>query len=234
MQIERSKADQCPAFKRSSATKFLPAPERNSSFSRGEVLKWISDIDVSQHHNNICRDRLKDSGAWLLEKAEFTKWMKEKTSSILWLTGIRTQPQRSPISWSHCWHFVQQPGRGKQSFCNHGPSRLSEIHWPLPRSIVIDHVLQNTNDRLAYFYCSRSPGERERGDAEDILRSILRQLSCPSPASPVWEPLLQKYEGLQNQGLELNKLLLDDAKNLIIDLSEQHPSMTIVIGTSPQ
>ena len=57
--------------------------------SRREVLKWISDIDVSQHHRNVRRDRLEESGLWLLERAQFRKWM-EETNSILWLTGIRT------------------------------------------------------------------------------------------------------------------------------------------------
>ncbi|KAI9888993.1 MAG: hypothetical protein M1814_006051 [Vezdaea aestivalis] len=55
---------------------------------RREILKWISIIPYEQHHENIRRDRLEESGRWLLQKDEFSEWEKSSASSILWLHGI--------------------------------------------------------------------------------------------------------------------------------------------------
>lgn len=86
-----------------------------------------------------------------------------------------------------------------------------------------------TKDTLAYFYCARNTGEQERGDPEEILRSILRQLSCPAPGSPILESVQQKYRELRDEGFESKKLTLNETRKLILDITQIYPRITIII-----
>ena len=42
---------------------------------------------------------------------------------------------------------------------------------------------------IAYFYCVRNAAEPERADPDEIMRSILKQLSCSNSGLPVREPV---------------------------------------------
>lgn len=86
-----------------------------------------------------------------------------------------------------------------------------------------------TKDALAYFYCARNTGEQERGEPEEILRSILRQLSCPAPGSPILELVQQKYQELRDEGFESKKLTLNETRKLILDITQNYPRITIII-----
>jgi polyhydroxyalkanoate synthesis regulator phasin len=82
---------------------------------------------------------------------------------------------------------------------------------------------------LAYFYCARNSGEQERGDPEEILRSILRQLSCPAPGFPILEAVQQKYRELRDEGFESKKLTLNETRTLILDIAQNCPRITIIV-----
>ena len=100
------------------------------------------------------------------------------------------------------------------------------------RSLVIDH-LQSTINRdseyVAYFYCARNTAEPERGNPEEILRSILRQLSCPDPVFPIHELVQKAYVDMQDQGFGPRKLALDETSKLIIDVINAYSSVTIIV-----
>jgi hypothetical protein len=82
---------------------------------------------------------------------------------------------------------------------------------------------------LVYFYCARNTAEPERGDPREILRSILRQLSCPAPGLSIWEPAQRKYMALQHDGCEPRKLTLDETRKLIVEISKTFSLITIII-----
>lgn len=82
---------------------------------------------------------------------------------------------------------------------------------------------------MAYFYCVRNTAEPERGNTEEILRSILRQLSCSDPIFPIHELVQKAYIDIQDQGFGPRKLTLDETLKLIIDVINTYSSVTIVI-----
>ncbi|KAI9763081.1 MAG: hypothetical protein M1840_000928 [Geoglossum simile] len=161
---------------------------------RREVLKWISMVPYEQHHENIRRGRLENSGMWLLEKDVFKRWKMSSASSILWLHGIA--------------------GSGKTKLV----------------STVIDAFkgLSLGNESLAYFYCTRNPAEPERANPAEILRSIVRQLSCPRPGHPIMKPVTAKYNQREDSFM-LTKLTSGDCLELIIELTEMYPLTTIFL-----
>lgn len=85
---------------------------------------------------------------------------------------------------------------------------------------------------IAYFYCVRSPAEPQRTDPNEIMRSILKQLSCSNSELPIREPVAKEFqerkEQAQNEACEPEKLSIRECENLIVALLKHNPA-TIVI-----
>jgi hypothetical protein len=85
---------------------------------------------------------------------------------------------------------------------------------------------------IAHFYCARNAAELERADPDEIMRSILKQLSCMTLQQPIREPVVGTYkrrkEEADNDGSEPTKLTLEECVGLILALLETNPA-TIVI-----
>ena len=85
---------------------------------------------------------------------------------------------------------------------------------------------------MAYFYCARNAAEPERANPDEIMRSILKQLSYTTLQQPIREPVAGKYkerkEEADNDGCEPTKLTLQECEGLILALLETNPA-TIVI-----
>ena len=105
------------------------------------------------------------------------------------------------------------------------------------RSSVIE-CLSNENSTntehalISYFYCARNSAEPQRADPDEILRSILKQLSCTKSDLPIREPVAKTYkerkEEAEEDGRELTKLTLADSVGLILALLESNPATIIV------
>lgn len=105
------------------------------------------------------------------------------------------------------------------------------------RFSIIEHLRDKSNSTsasapTAYFYCTRNTAEPQRADPDEIMRSILKQLSCSKLDLPVREPTAKEYskrkEEAEEQGCEPAKLTIAECEELILTLLEQNPA-TIVI-----
>jgi len=105
-------------------------------------------------------------------------------------------------------------------------------------SAVVDSLLQESSGQaspapIAYFYCTKNSAEPERRDPDDIMRSIVRQLStshgCPSKFD---ERVLREYERRQEvakiDGFETTRLQAAECVRLILDTTAVNPA-TIVL-----
>jgi hypothetical protein len=85
---------------------------------------------------------------------------------------------------------------------------------------------------MAYFYCARNGAEPERANPDEIMRSILKQLSCATLQQPIREPLAgtykQRKEEADNDGCEPTKLTLTECVELILALLETIPATIII------
>lgn len=54
---------------------------------RKNIFRWLSTIPYTQHHENIRKGRLEDTGTWLFNHPDFQKWGSASYSSILWVHG---------------------------------------------------------------------------------------------------------------------------------------------------
>ena len=105
-------------------------------------------------------------------------------------------------------------------------------------STVVDSFLRESSAHassapLAYFYCTRSSAEAERSNPDEIMRSILRQLTVSQgSASTIHEQVLQEFERRQAvarvDGFEIDKFQAAECARLILDTTAVNPA-TIVI-----
>lgn len=96
------------------------------------LFKWLSVVPYTKHHRTKVKERLPDSGQWLLRRPVVIDWMRQRNSSILWLHGI--------------------PGSGKKSMLvacviEHIRTSGELVARPAP---------------IAYFYFARDINEPER------------------------------------------------------------------------
>jgi hypothetical protein len=86
---------------------------------------------------------------------------------------------------------------------------------------------------MAYFYCARNAAEPERANPDEIMQSILKQLSCTTLQQPIREPVAGTYkrrkEEADNDGSEPTKFTLQECVELILALLETNLA-TIIIG----
>jgi hypothetical protein len=86
---------------------------------------------------------------------------------------------------------------------------------------------------IAYFYCVRNPSEPERADPDEIMRCILKQLSCSKSDLPVKAPVSKRYKQLKEEAdgdghEEPPKLTVTESVELILALLERNPATIII------
>jgi hypothetical protein len=91
---------------------------------------------------------------------------------------------------------------------------------------------QSTAAPIAYFYCARDSAEPERANPDEIMRSILKQVSGSKSDQSICPPILKMYQGrlreAEEDGSEITRLNIDECVALILSVAEETP-MTIII-----
>lgn len=170
----------------------------------------------------------------------------ERRDLIRWLTTIQYENHhktmgKGVLEDSGEWLFR------KKEFLEWRAESWSSILWlrGIPGSgkskltcLAIDRFLKEKSANkaaapIAYFYCIRSTSEPERADPDEIMRSLLKQLSCSGTKLPVRDPLASRYKELKekaedNGSQEPPKLNLEECVELILGLLDHNPA-TIVI-----
>ncbi|KAI5840807.1 hypothetical protein DFP73DRAFT_557932 [Morchella snyderi] len=99
-------------------------------------------------------------------------------------------------------------------------------------SMVVDAIDQKQNlskidEALAYFYCKR--GEGLLNDPTEIIRSILRQLSCKGSGNVLQGPVVAAYVKSTTEKALDDGLGIENCVNLIVTLINSNLHTTIVI-----
>ena len=84
------------------------------------------------------------------------------------------------------------------------------------------------NPMPCYFYCTRNGAEQERAKPAEILRSLVRQLSC-LPNGVIMDPAKRIYEDRKKNSFAAGPLTIQESTSLIIELSHFHQLTSIVI-----
>lgn len=184
------------------------AQHTNASFSavqqdyRLEILRWLSPVPFSRHHEAHSESRISTTGQWLFDHTRYREWDVASSSTFLLLHGV--------------------PGSGKTALA----------------SAVVDHFLRQNSRQpssigLAYFYCSKNASEPERSDPDEILRSLLRQLTFPRDQQrTVHEAITAEYERRKVEakldGFDIPRLRGPECLKLAVDILGQDPAVLIV------
>jgi hypothetical protein len=88
----------------------------------------------------------------------------------------------------------------------------------------------NASPLLAYFYCSRDTAEPERAEPDQVLRSILEQLSCSDVDDPVRQSAVLAYRERKRKarGQKPEKLSLEESADVILQIVEDNPAIIVI------
>ncbi|KAL8691858.1 MAG: hypothetical protein Q9218_003002 [Villophora microphyllina] len=185
-----------------------------------------------------------------------------RTSTQIWdiHTSLQKEGRRQILSWLSTVKYREHhkssfstvmPGSGswlqlKREFINWKSSSSSSILWihGIPGSgksklmaTVIQQVLESKSTNtatsaFAYFYCSRDAAETQRADPGEIMRALLKQLSCFDATQPIHAAVTLEYDKRQKDadadGLDPLRLSLGDCRDLILDITSQSPVIIMI------
>ncbi|TEY50625.1 hypothetical protein BOTCAL_0275g00140 [Botryotinia calthae] len=103
-------------------------------------------------------------------------------------------------------------------------------------SAVIESLCQEASSMgtaapVAYFYCSRNTAEPERANPEEVLRSILEQVSSNTANLPIRKPVVELYKNLkeENRGLlPQESLSLDETTEVLLKILQVDPFYVVI------
>ena len=85
---------------------------------------------------------------------------------------------------------------------------------------------------IAYFYCERNASEPQRADPDEVMRSLLKQLSCSKSDFPIKEPVVKMYrerqEEAEDDGCDPAKLTINECVELILAILDNSPATIII------
>jgi len=177
--------------------------------------------------------------AQVLQKSEYLQLLQ-------WLSPV-------PFSRHHKRHSDSRiPGSGQWLLDHHqyidwrnsSSSSIFLLHGVLGSgktslaSAVVDAFSRESSGQIlpapiAYFYCTKNSAEPERSNPDEILRSILRQLTFGDGTSPtIHERVLREFNNrlaeAKIDGFELRRLQVLECVGLILDTTAANPA-TIVL-----
>lgn len=96
-------------------------------------------------------------------------------------------------------------------------------------SLVIDEL--ETSENLAFFYCMRNPAEPQRGQCDQILASLVRQLAAVQPDSLILPSVVAHYEDAVSGTCDFEDQAWssDGSAEVLLKLMEDYPAVTLVI-----
>lgn len=171
-----------------------------------ELLRWISTTPFSRYHESLSQARMPNSATWLLQHPEYRAWNNSSSSSILLLHGI--------------------PGSGKSNIC----SAVVDSH------LAASQQAGATAAPMAYYYCASCDFEPERSQPDDVMRSILRQLTVSTTTNQrkVRDILMSEFDRKQAQsrlkGFDMDKPTIEDCIRLILEVAITDPISIVVDG----
>ena len=140
-------------------------------------------------------------------------WLLRKANFLSWQTS-----SSSSTLWLH-----GIPGAGK--------SKLSAI---VIQKFLDDAAGVENAAPLAYFYCSMEKAESCRADPTEVLRAILKQLSCHGPDGQIRQVIAEEYKqrrlDAERDGLDVRALNFSECTQLMLELTSEAPATIVIDG----
>jgi NACHT domain len=184
--------------------------ELRLSLEQEKILTWIRSTDPSTNHNMACDKHEPLTGNWLLQSAEFRKWVKEERH-FLWLHGIPGCGKTVLLSTvvEHVKSICHQKSEAIYAYYyfDFSDSRKQDYVNGL-RSIIAQLAVRDTQMlmELAKLYKYHDHGKQEP-DRRSIVSTLYAMLKSPYRIYIMFDALdeCEDRDGLMRMIDDLNK-----------------------------
>lgn len=73
-----------------SGTFIIQVTNKSEGSHRQELLDWLSEETFSDKHRSYSEERVLGTGAWFVDRLEFTTWITRESAEILYCPGLGT------------------------------------------------------------------------------------------------------------------------------------------------
>lgn len=171
-----------------------------------ELLAWLSPVPFMRDHETVKRNRLPNSGKWLLQHPAYVTWRSSSSSSILLLHGIR--------------------GCGKTNVCSVLVDTILDEKAQNPQAapIAYFYCADVESERAR-----RSPDDVFRSIVRQLTVSIHPQRSIHASIASSYERAKAKAK-IEGSPSDVTKLRTQECLDLILESLDNNPA-TIVVDT---
>ncbi|THZ16330.1 hypothetical protein D6C89_09306 [Aureobasidium pullulans] len=180
---------------------------------------------VSALHHDLDRKQKIQILSWL-SCVPYRQHYEALSSDIMPNSGQWLALNSKYIDWyqsnsSQMLRLIGSPGCGKTKLISATLQRLRSEVGTDPTAAPI-----------AFFYCSKNPGELERADPCQILRALAKQIALSEDQTGILAPVISIHKNKRIQaeqdGLSPPALNLSECKKLILELTAMTPATIII------
>ncbi|QLI65362.1 uncharacterized protein G6M90_00g001560 [Metarhizium brunneum] len=220
--------------------KFQPIEK---AWRRVDELSRLATAEKNEEEFEVLQNKLQELYRPIARSADHLEAIQdglEREARVRILKAISTIPY--PVH-----HETARKGRLERSgawllrsnaFIDGRSESLSYVLWlhGIPGSgktklalLVADELMQTT--KIAYFYCTRSPAERHRGQCDKMVASIVRQLASLRPDQPILGLVVEQYrEAIDGfSEFEDQAWSIEESQRVVLELLAEYPAVNIIL-----
>ncbi|KAL8720548.1 MAG: hypothetical protein Q9181_007895, partial [Wetmoreana brouardii] len=187
------------------------------------VLRTATQL--SAIHTNLQKNERRQLLSWL-STVRYREHHKSAISAVMPGSGSWLQQKPEFVGWKNSssssilWiHGI--PGSGK-----------SKLMATVIQRLLDDKSKNMATSAVAYFYCARDAADTQRADPDEVMRTLLKQISCFDASQPINAAVAREYDkrlrDADEDGLDPLRLSLRDCKDLILEITDQLPAVIVV------
>lgn len=164
------------------------------------MLRWVSTVPYSRHHERISENRVYGTGEWLLAHPNYLQWKSSSSSGLLLLQGIMGSGKTSLTSKVIDSFLSEKQAKSALFGYFYCANNVSE-----PERADPSHILRSLLQQMTFV-----------GDSARSVRETL-----------MIEYQKRKAE-VKVDGFEMSQLSIDDCTKMLLDIMWSNPAVIVI------
>lgn len=164
------------------------------------MLRWVSTVPYSRHHERISENRVYGTGEWLTAHPSYLQWKSSSSSGVLLLQGIIGSGKTSLTSKVIDSFLLEKQAKSALFGYFYCGNNVSE-----PERADLSHVLRSLLQQMTFV------GDSARSVRETLMIEYQKRKA-----------------GVKVDGFEMPQLSIDDCIKMLLDIMWSNPAVIVI------